>query len=196
MDQLTAPKDAFPTPCSSSQVEAGNQLVGKCHFWFRKHLSTQRGLLPLPRGMLFSLRSCSERWQTLDSFARFLKSCAKRTPSCTESRRSGSVSYESQIHVKHKYLQGRQEQLVQLLLQLAGILWPSGKKKKNILPSAFIFEAASVPDNWPLQPAHHLHRECSPCLLLLFSPSLINSSFPFLPDSLRRWTVSLWFLCV
>lgn len=130
MDQLTAPKDAFPTPCSSSQVEAGNQLVGKCHFWFRKHLSTQRELLPLPQGMLFSLRSCSERWQTLDSFARFLKSCAKRTPSCTESRRSGSVSYESQIHVKHKYLQGRQEQLVQLLLQLAGILWPRGKKKR------------------------------------------------------------------
>lgn len=70
------------------------------------------------------------------------------------------------------------------------------KKKKNILPSAFIFEAASVPDNWPLQPAHHLHRECSPCLLLLFSPSLVSSSFPFLPDSPRRCTVSLWFLCV
>jgi hypothetical protein len=37
------------------------------------------------------------------------------------------------------------EQLVQLLLQLAGILWP--REKTNVLPSAFISEAASVPDN-------------------------------------------------
>lgn len=166
---------------------------GKMPFLIQKAPLYSEGVAATPSGNVIQPKV---RWQTLDSLARFLKSCAKRTPSCTESRRSGSVSYESQIHVKHKYLQGRQEQLVQLLLQLAGILWPSGKKKKNILPSAFIFEAASVPDNWPLQPAHHLHRECSPCLLLLFSPSLINSSFPFLPDSLRRWTVSLWFLCV
>lgn len=181
MDQLTAPKDAFPTPCSSSQVEAGNQLVGKCHFWFRKHLSTQRELLPLPQGMLFSLRSCSERWQTLDSFARFLKSCAKRTPSCTESRRSGSVSYESQIHVKHKYLQGRQEQLVQLLLQLAGILWPSGeKKKKEYSTICFYF--------WSCLCTRQLtSATCSPFAQRMFSlPSSPLFPFPhqfFLPFS-------------
>lgn len=36
MDQLTAPKETFPTPCSSSQVEAGNQLVGKMPFLLQK----------------------------------------------------------------------------------------------------------------------------------------------------------------